>query len=410
MSALIMLALMTPAAFAIEGVRVEVGDGSVLERATVLVGDDGRIVAVGDDVKVPKGAEHVDGTGRTLAPGFIETRGALGLAEILFEETTVDYSMRSAQPITPAFRVVDGFNPVSVRIPIERAEGVTSTIATPVGGLIAGQAYWFDLTGERTATPDAGKPTSMIGNVSQSAMGKLGGSRGALWLKLREVFDDARFYKKNKAAYDRAATRELALPRVHLEALQPVLAGKLPLVLQANRAADIQAALRFTREEKVKLIVTGGAEAWVVAKELKAAGVPVILHPSQQAPHGFDHLRARDDAAEVLRKAGVTVVLTANGGWDQNARRIRQEAGYAVAHGYPRAQALRAITLTPAEVFGKGKELGSIAKGKRANLVLWSGDPLELSSVAERIWIDGAPMSLDNRQRALAERYLQRKR
>jgi imidazolonepropionase-like amidohydrolase len=126
-------------------------------------------------------------------------------------------------------------------------------------------------------------------------------------------------------------------------------------------------------------------------------------------PWAFEALRVRDDAAKLLAEAGVKLVVTANGGWDQNARRLRQEAGIAVAHGLDRNAALRAITLSPAEVFGKERELGSVTKGKRANLVLWSGDPLELSTVAEHVWIDGREMSLDNRQRALAEKYLQQK-
>lgn len=410
MNGLMLCALLLPSAFAIENVRVEVGDGSVLERATVVVDDNGKIAAVGTGVKVPAGAERIDGAGRVLTPGLIETRGHLGLVEVSFEETTNERRMHPQRSITPAFRTADGFNPVSVRIPVERAEGVTSSIATAAGGLIAGQGYWFDLVGTPGAAPDADEPLAMFGSLGRGARTELGGTRGGLWLTLRAVFDDARYYRKNRAAYDKNQARTLALPRVHLEALQLVLDRKIPLALEADRATDIRAALRFAKEEKVDLILLGGAESWLVAGELKAAGVPVIVTPSVQAPHDFDHLRARDDLAEVLREAGVDVVISANGSWDERAHRVRQEAGHAVAHGLPREHALRTITLAAAAAFGKDKELGSVARGKRANLVLWSGDPLELSTVAERVWIDGASLSLDNRQRALAERYLQRKR
>jgi imidazolonepropionase-like amidohydrolase len=405
---LLAISLTISSAFAVEGVRVEVGDGTVLERVTVVVDDKGRVAAVGKDVKVPKGAERIDGNGRVLTPGLIETRGVLGLMELWGEKSTNEHAMGSGG-ITPAFRTADGFNPASTRIAIEREEGVTSTIATPSGGIISGQGYWFDLVGTPAAAPDTKKPTAMFGRVDRWGAGSVG-SRGALWLKLREIFDDARFYKKNKAAYDRASARDLSLPRVHLEALLLVVDKKLPLVLGANRAQDIRAALTFAREQKIDLVLKGGAEAWLVADELKKAGVPVIVTPSVQGPKDFDQLRARDDLAAVLRQKGVNVVISANGSWDQNARRVRQEAGYAVANGYPRKDVLRAITLAPAQVFGKGKELGTVAKGKRANLVLWSGDPLELSTIAERVWIDGEPMSLHNRQRALAERYQKRKR
>lgn len=395
-------------AFAIENARVEVGDGSVMEKATVVIGDDGRILDVGAAVKVPAGATRIDGSGKTLTPGLIETRGQLGLVEVLAEETTNDHGL-STDPVTPGFRAADGFNPSSIRIPIEREEGITSAVTSPTFGLLAGTGAFFDLTGEPSAAPDSKRPVAMFGSVSQSAVDSVGKSRGALWLRLREVLDDVRFYKKNRAAYDKNGARELSLSRVQLEALVPVTDGELPLVLDANRASDILLALRLKTDENIDVILTGGAEAWLVADEIKRADVPVILHPSIMEPWGFEALRVRDDAAMRLHQAGVKLVLTANGSWDQNARRLRQEAGIAVAHGLDRNAALRAITLSAAETFGKGKELGSVTKGKRANLVLWSGDPLELSSVAEHVFIDGRDMSLDNRQRALAERYLEKK-
>jgi imidazolonepropionase-like amidohydrolase len=404
---LLALALAVPSAFAIENVRVEVGDGTVLDKATVVV-DGGKITAVGEGVKVPAGAERVDGAGRTLAPGFVETRGQLGLIEVLMEGSTNDH--RATGLFTPALRVAEGFYTASVRIPIEREEGVTSSIISPTGGVIAGPAYWVDHTGAPDSAPDPATPLAMFGRVDRRAADMAGGTRAALWLKLREVFDDVRFYKKNRAAYDRAQSRKLALSRVHLEAMIPVVDGKLPLVLQAYRASDIVAAIRFAKEQKVGLVLMGAMEGWLVADQIKAAGVPVIVQPSLQEPWGFESLRVRDDLAAALERAGVRVIITANENWDQNARRIRQEAGIAVAHGLSRGAAWRAVTLEPARAFGRDKQLGTIAKGKRADLVLWSGDPFELSSVAERIWIAGAPMSLDTRQRQLSRRYLERAR
>lgn len=407
MSAWIPVLLTLSSAFAIEGVRVEVGDGSVLEKATVLVGDDGRIQAVGEDVRLPSGVERIDGSDKTLTPGFIETRAQLGLTEVLAEESTNDHAL-SANAVTPAFRAADGFQPLSVRIPIEREEGITSAVTSPTHGLLAGTGSWFDLTGELSAAPDPSRPLAMFGSVAQGAVDVTGGSRGALWLRLREVLDDVREYDRNRAAYARNTARTLSLSRLHLEAMVPVVKGQLPLVLEAHRASDVLAAVRLKREEGIEVIVAGGAEAWLVAKELAAAKVPVILRPSTMQPWSFEALRARDDSAALLAAAGVKLVLSAAGQGEQDARRLRQEAGIAVAHGLDRDAALRAITLSPAEVFGKASELGSVTPRKRANLVLWSGDPLELSTVAERVWIDGRAMSLENRQRALAEKYLQR--
>jgi imidazolonepropionase-like amidohydrolase len=404
MSALVPALLALAAAFTVENVRVEVGDGRVLEGATVVI-DKGRIVRVHEGAG-PAVGERIDGRGKTLAPGFIETQGQLGLAEVLGEATSYDATAGDG-PFSPGFRAGDGFQPRSVRFSIEREEGITSAIASPTGGVLAGTGVWFELTGEPKDAPDPRAPVAMFGSIAQAAVDSAGRSRGALWLRVRESLDDARAYKSGKAAYDKAQLRTLSLSRVHLEALLPVADGKLPLVITANRASDIFAALRLRDEEKIQIVLAGGAEAWLVRKELAAAGVPVVYQPSLMEPSGFESLHARDDGAALLHEAGVKIVLTANAGWDESARRLRQEAGIAVAHGLPRDVALRAITLTPAEVFGKARELGSIAEGKRANLVLWSGDPLELSSVVEALWIDGRPQSLDNRQRKLARKYLE---
>ncbi len=385
----------------IENVRVEVGDGTVLERATVLF-DGGRIREVGTP-RIPAGAERIDGAGKVLAPGFIETLTQIGLVEVGLEAATNDTQLRA--PITPAFRAADGYNPLSARIPVNREEGVTSAITSPTGVLVYGTGYWVDLTGTVASAPDASRPAAMFGGIGGSEADEHTGARGGLWLALREIFDDVRFFVKNRPAFDRGELRELSIGRLHLEAMIPVVEGRLPLVLYVHRASDILAALSFAREQKVRLIIAGGLEAWTVAEELAAARVPVIVKPSEQVPGSFDALAARDDAATLLTEAGVQVVLSAVE-WDQNIRRLRQEAGTAVAYGMPHAEALRAITSRPAALFGKGAELGTVSAGKRANLVLWSGDPLELSSIAERVWIDGVAMPQGNRQRELVKRYL----
>jgi imidazolonepropionase-like amidohydrolase len=322
------------------------------------------------------------------------------LSEVSQVGSTVDHRL-SGSPISPGFRVADGFNPMSVHIPIEREEGVTSAVAVPTGTLLWGTGVWFDMTGAMDTPLDE---VAMYGGVGEAAAGAMGRSRGGVWLALRVILDDVHHYMKNKRDYAKGKSRPLSLGPVHLEALIPVVESKLPLVILANRASDIRAALRFSKEQNIRVILMGAAEAWMVGKEIAAAGVPVMLVPSFQTPVSFESLRSRDDLATVLNRMGVKVIISGYP-WP---RRIRQEAGIAVAHGLDRAEAIRAITLTPTEVFGKGRELGSVAAGKRANLVLWSGDPLELTSYPERIWIDGAEQSLDNRQRQLVRRYLNR--
>jgi imidazolonepropionase-like amidohydrolase len=389
----------------IQNVRVEVGDGTIVARANVVI-DRGRIVSVGEEV--PADAVAINGAGKILTPGFIETRSRLGIVEVEQERTANDSGLRHG-PITPAFSVAWGYNPESVWIPIAREEGVTSAVLAPFGGIIAGSGAWVDLTGALSTLPDPLKPLAMFGAIGADTAASSGdGARGGLWLALRQAFADARLYKANRAAFDKGLGRPLSLSPLNLEALLPVLDGTLPLVLEANRASDILTALEFSRLERVRLVIAGGAEAWRVPDALRKGNVPVLLRPSLQEPGTFDQLATQDDLAGILDRAGVAVVISVNGG-APDARRLRQEAGMAVAMGMSRTSALKAITLNAAEAFGRGREYGSVTSGKHANVVLWSGDPLETSTVVERLWIDGEERSLDTRQRKLVERYRPKK-
>lgn len=403
MNPLSLLVAVSLSQVAIEHVRVEVGDGRALDDVTVVLSG-GKVQAVGASVAAPPAATRVDGRGKVLTPGFIELHSTIGLAEVSLEPSTTDDGL-DGQLLVPGFRAADGFNPQSTWIPFAREEGLTSVVAAPTHGLLAGTGVWVPLTGRLDAMPDPKAPVAMFGAAGSGAADAAGGARGGTWLKLREAFADARAWGKNKAAFEQNRWRPLALSPVHLEALWPVVTGKLPLVLAVDRASDILAALTFAKEEGVRLVVLGGAEAWLVAKPLAAAKVPVVLVPSEQVPGSFDTLRARDDAATLLAQAGVPLVLGCS---DFQKRRLRQEAGIAVAYGLDRATALSAITLMPAKALGLEKELGTIEVGKRADVVLWSGDPLELSSVAEQVFIAGEAQPFDGRQRALVERYLKR--
>jgi imidazolonepropionase-like amidohydrolase len=389
---------------AIVDVHIEVGDGTVVDKGTVVI-DGTKIVAVGAAASVPAGAERVDGKGRVLTPGLIATSSQLGIVEVGLERTTVDARVDASLwgTAVPAFRAVDGYNPLSPRIAIDREQGITSVVVTPWGSLIHGQGFVVETTGALASVP-AAQRAAMFASFGGGARESGGGARGGVTLRLREIFDDVRFFQKNRAAYEKAGARDLALARVHLEALLDVIDGKLPLVFDVNRASDIQALLAFAKEQKLRVVVNGGAEAWVVADQLAAAKVPVILQPSTAEPWGFDALRARDDAAAMLHRAGVSIVLSA-GATDNGTTRVRQEAGVAVAYGLPHAAAVEAITQGPARVFGIDKDVGTIAVGKRANLVLWSGDPLETTTASELVLIGGQKMSLDTRHKQLAEKY-----
>lgn len=407
-AAVVLAALAAAQPFVVVGATVEIGDGRVLQDANVVVDAQGRIVDVGPGAQAPAGARVVDGKGKVVTPGLFEPRSNLGLVEVLLEKETNDLRATD-EAATPGLRGADGFNPLSARIPVEREEGITSVVVAPEGGLLWGTGHVVDLRGTLDARPDPAAPVAMYGALGRGGAREAGGSRGAALLKLREIFDDARFYLANKARFDAGDARPLALRPAHLAALQPVLDRRVPLVLEADRASDVQDAIRFGVEQRVRVVVLGGAEAWLVARELAAAKVPVVLHaPSTLgSPSTFDRLRARDDAATVLEAAGVEVLFSS--GHDlKNHRRLRQEAGIAVAQGFPRAAAVAAITSRPARVFG-ARDIGVLARGMRADLVVWSGDPLELSTVAEKVFIGGVEQSLDNRQRRLVERYRSRR-
>jgi imidazolonepropionase-like amidohydrolase len=304
--------------------------------------------------------------------------------------------------------VVDGLNPRSVLLAPAREDGVTSVLVVPVGGMVSGQAALVDLVqatsvGEMTVRA----PLAMAAQLEDA--GSAGtGARGEMLLRMRELLDDARAFGQNRRAYDAGSLRSLMASRADLEALQPVLAGDLPLLVNVNRASDIQAAIRLAREYGVKLMVAGGAEAWMVAGELAQARVPVMTGALTNIPGSFATLGSRQDNAALLRTAGVTVLLTGEGGADPdafNVRNIRYAAGNAVAYGLSWDDALRSITLAPAETFGVADRYGTLQPGRVANVVVWSGDPFEFASSAEHVFVRGREYTEATRQELLEQRY-----
>jgi imidazolonepropionase-like amidohydrolase len=402
-----LLTLLTPAAalaqpIAIVGGQVHPVSGPVIENGTVII-TNGRITAVGTSVPLPVGARVIDAKGKWVTPGLINALTSLGLSEVGSVPAANDGTAQGDHGVAAAFRVWEGLNPDSVLWAPARNEGVTSALAVPTGGLIAGQAVFVDTAGTTRLELIRKAPAALMASLTASTVDA--GSRGDLLLRLRQVFDDARAYPTRKAAYERAATRPFVISHIHLEALQLVLTGKVPLVVAVDRASDIQALLDLARDYRIRVVVVGGAEAWKVAAALAAAKVPVLTGALDNIPTSFDELGARQENAAILQKAGVPVVITAGGREGFNVRNIRQHAGNAVAYGLPWNEALRAVTLTPAEAFGVADTIGSLAPGKAANLVIWSGDPFEFSTRAERVFIRGQEVQGPSRQDLLSDRY-----
>jgi imidazolonepropionase-like amidohydrolase len=289
-------------------------------------------------------------------------------------------------------------------VPITRTGGVTSAVVAPHGALVSGTGAWFMLgDGSTLARMTVKAPVAMYASLGEGAKASAEGSRGLALERLRELFDDAADYRRRRGNYERNQTREYAAERLDLEAMQAVLRGDVPLVVRAHRASDIRAALRLADELGIRVVIEGGTEAWVLAQELATAGVPVILDPSSNLPGSFDRTRVRDDAVRILADAGVVVAISSLGD-AANVRNLRQLAGIAVGNGATPEQALAAVTTGPARIFGISNR-GEVKRGQAADLVVWSGDPFELSSQAEHVIIGGVAQPLENRQTLLRDRY-----
>jgi len=395
-----MIALLLAQTIAITGGTVYPVSGLKMENATVLIRD-GRITAVGPAVTVPGDATRIDARGKWVTPGLIDGGTQLGLTEISAVNATNEGALRGSD-VAAAFNVAEGINPASTLIPVTRIEGVTTTLAAPASGWISGQAVLIDLDGATIEQMLVRSPVGMLVDLSEGSKSAGGGSRAGVAQRLRRVFSDALEYSRRRTEYTRAQMQQLAAPAADLEALLPVLRGQLPLIAFANRRSDIATALRIGREFKLKLILAGAQEAWMIAPQLAAAGVPVLVQPLDNIP-SYDALGVRYENAAALAKAGVKVALLETD--THNARDLRQQAGNAVSYGMAWDQALRAVTLSPAEIFGVGDRYGSLDVGKVANVVVWSGDPFEFTTAVEHVLIRGREIPLKSRQTELFERY-----
>lgn len=377
--------------------------GPAIERGTVLIRD-GRIAVVGPDVAVPADARVIDAAGKVVTPGLMDAATALGVVEISAVRGTNDQS-EDSKAITAAFNMADAVDPFSTLIPIERVEGITRAAVTPgfgTGQLIKGQGIVIDLGTEGLPGMVDRSPAAMYVDLGSGGARAAGGSRAAAILLLRQALEDARDYAANRRAFDANARRAYALSRLDLEALQPVIRDELPLAIEANRAADILEALRFAREEKVRLILTGAEDGWIVADQIARAGVPVVMDPMANLPD-FEARGATLENAARLARAGVAVAFATFDA--HNARNVKYFAGNAVAYGMPYDAALRAVTIEPARIFGIADRYGTLEPGKDADVVVWSGDPFELTTLVEHVFIKGREMPADTRQRELLRRY-----
>ena len=392
---------------AITGGKVYPVSGPPIEGGTVIIVN-GRITAVGSGIAIPADAQRIDATGKIVTPGLVNSATELGVQEVGYGAGPNDETAKGKDNIAAAFTVWDGLNPNSVMFAPARKDGITSFVVLPNGGLVSGQAALLDVVAGTTSDMMIKSPVAMVAEIGDPQSAGVN-SRGELIVKLRELLEDTRFFQTHRDAFDRAQTRTFSASRLDLQAMIPVIGGRLPLLVYVDRAADIDAAMRLAREFNLKLMIGSGAEAWMVADKLAAAHIPVLTGAMNNIPGGFASLGQRQESAGLLRKAGVSVALIGNaGGGDEeafNVRNLKQEAGNAVSYGMTWDDALRAVTLTPAEIFGVSDRVGSLQPGREGNVVVWSGDPFEFTTRVEHVFVRGHEYHDKTRQDMLMERY-----
>ncbi|WP_269714807.1 amidohydrolase family protein [Caulobacter sp. NIBR2454] len=389
---------------------VSMGPAGDLASGAVLIRD-GKVIEVGASVRTPQGARVIDAKGMTLTPGLVATVSAIGLNDTIGSGWG---GRGSSDPrLSAGFDVAYDVNPNSPQIGEARVEGVTSAVVAPNPASAAaagaprkafgGQAGLIRLvsTSDYLVAPHIAVLTA----VGEGAASSAGGGRGAWRVLVKQSLALARDYRAGRI--DEARLDALSLSRPDLEALVPIVERRAPLLVEVNRASDIQLVLALAREENIKVVLSGAAEAWMVANEIAAAKVAVILDAEDNQAFTFDSLNATYRNAALLDEAGVLIAFKP--GIARIVFLIRTpsfQAGRTVPYGLAWDRALAAITVNPARIFGLEATRGSIAPGKVADLVLWSGDPLETTTVARHVFIEGVEQPMSSRNRELRDRYL----
>ncbi|HEY4555586.1 MAG TPA: amidohydrolase family protein, partial [Lysobacter sp.] len=374
-----------------------------LQNADVLVSG-GRIAAVGPNLSAADNVPAIDANERPVTATLFGGITEIGLEEVSGEHSTVDETLAlgaasKEMTVRPEFDVTLAYNPESVLVPVTRVEGIGWTMlgaGTATGGsIIAGQGAAVRLDGSF----DPLGPRALFVQLGADAAGLTGNSRAAQWMLLDQLIDEVR-------GRIPVGSHVALLTPAGRDALKRYLDGGGRVLVDIDRASDIRQLLRWANRHKVRVAIVGGAEAWKLAPQLAAAKVPVFVDPLGNLPASFDEVGASLENAARLRAAGVSVSFSQSGDGSHNARKIRQLAGNAVANGLPWADGLAGLTTVPAEALGVSNELGQIAPGRRADLVLWTGDPLDVSSVAAQVWFDGRAIPMRSRQTELRDRYL----
>jgi imidazolonepropionase-like amidohydrolase len=397
---------------AIRGGTIHTLTGPPIENGTVLIRG-GRIAAVGTDVQVPTGTEVIDATGLHVYPGLFDPLSRLGLTEVGQVSATVDIS--ELGEFNPQLVAAEAVHPASEHIPVARANGITHAVSAPGGSTLAGQASLIHLDGwtveEMLIVRSVGLVVDWPSVQTRTFDPATSSVRERPFAEVKKEYDkkvaDLEDWLEAAQHYGQAVARGSAEKFERdrkLEALVPVVEGRLPVIVLANRAREIRDAVAFAQRNKLKLIIAGGEEAWKEKELLKENNVPVILRPTQALPGEEDepYDKPFTNPGE-LHRAGIRIAFATFNSSD--SRTLPYEAANAVPYGLPYEEALKGVTLYPAQMLGVADRLGSLEVGKLGNLIVTDGDPLEITTQIRHVVINGRPVSTDNKHRQLYEKY-----
>jgi imidazolonepropionase-like amidohydrolase len=397
--------------FALTNATIETVTKGTVTNGTVLISN-GKITAVGTNVTIPEGTEVIDCKGLTVYPGMIDSGTNLGLSEVGSDPRTTDYN--ELGEIVPQMKALTAVNPNATAIPVTRVSGVTTALSSPSGGLFPGTAALINLHGYTPEQMFAGFEGVVLDFPNSGRRGffdrrtdeEVKKATENAFKNLNEVWERAVQYHK----VDSATQGKNAGYYPEMQALLPVVRGERTLLIEVNAAKDITAALKWVKEKKIaKVVLTGVAEGWRVADQIAKSKIPVITGGILEMPtREYDRYDQAYANAGLLRKAGIKVAIRSEERGNQNFRNLPYHAGFAVAYGMDKTEAMKAITIVPAEIFGVADKLGSLEIGKSATLFVCDGDPFETKTQIKQVFIDGWQIPMQSRQTLLYDEFLKR--
>jgi len=384
---------------AITGAKIHTITGDVINNGVILF-EDGVITAVGTDIEIPEDADHYDGSGKHIYPGLIHAYTNMGLTEIGAVDVTSDFNEHGT--INPNVRAEKAFHPESEHIPVARSHGIAVALSSPGGGTISGLSAAMMMDGWTWEGMTLRAPIGLM--INWPVITDNDNNARKQLREIKDALEKARAYLKARTASNDHRTD------MRWEAMIPVLRQEIPVVVQANTAQQIEDAITWGESENVRLVILGGRDAQFAADQLRVKEIPVIITPVLSSPsrpwQGYDEIYTH---ASKLYEAGIQFAITGEYG-SANAMRLRHHAATAAGYGLPAAEALKAITLYPAEIFGLSDRIGSLEEGKDATLIITDGELLDIRTTVEQMFIQGRKIDMADKQKNLFERYREKYR